>query len=142
MRAVQIRRIARVITGHVLGIVVACLIPAAVSAQPAIGTIATLAGTGTAGFSGDASAATSAQLNAPASVVADAAENVYIADAGNFRIRRVDAVTGVISTFAGTGTAGVSGDGGPAINAQFQAIKSLAINSAGDLFVSEHEDRE
>lgn len=137
MRPVQIRRIARVITGHVLGIVVACLIPAAVSAQPTIGTIATLAGTGTAGFSGDASAATSAQLNAPASVVADAAENVYIADAGNFRVRRVDAVTGVISTVAGTGTAGFSGDGGPAINAQFQEIKSLAITGAGDLFVSD-----
>jgi len=137
MRAVRIRGVAGAIARLAVGITVACLTPADLSAQPTIGTIATLAGTGTPGFSGDDSDAHSAQLNAPAGVVADTAGNVYIADAGNFRIRRVDAVTGVISTFAGTGTAGSSGDGGPAINAQFQEIKSLAINSAGDLFISD-----
>ena len=89
-----------------------------ITSQVTVGaTVTTVAGTGTAGFSGDGSAATSAQLNAPYGVAADADGNLYIADGSNHRIRRVDVSTGVISTIAGTGTAGSSGDDGPATSA-------------------------
>src|SRR5258708_30017070 len=78
------------------------------------GVITTVAGNGTQGFSGDGGPATSASLNLPAWVVLDSSGNLYIADAGNHRIRRVDAVTGIITTAAGNGMPGFSGDG-PAI---------------------------
>src|SRR5215208_4674453 len=78
----------------------------------AAGVISTFAGTGTAGLSGDGGAATSARLNAPADVAIDAAGNVYIADSGNSRIRKVTPA-GIISTYAGT-ISGYSGDGGQA----------------------------
>ena len=65
-----------------------------------------MAGTGTAGFSGDGGLATSAQLYTPYNIAVDAANNLYIADYGNQRIRKVDAATGNITTIAGTGTAG------------------------------------
>ena len=72
------------------------------------GTLSTLAGTGTAGYSGDGGQATSAQLNTPLGVALDAQGNLYIADYANHRIRKVSG--GIISTVAGTGTAGYSGD--------------------------------
>ena len=75
------------------------------------GLITTVAGTGTGGFSGDGGAATSALLNFPAYISFDAAENMYIGDDGNHRIRKITAGTGIISTIAGTGTAGYNGDG-------------------------------
>ena len=76
-------------------------------------TITTLAGTGIAGFSGDTGQATAAQLNIPAGVAADAAGNVYIADTSNHRVRKVSPA-GVITTLAGTGVPGFSGDTGQA----------------------------
>ena len=80
------------------------------------GVITTVAGNGTAGFSGDNGPATSAQLNYPQGVAVDSAGNLYIADTGNNRIRKVS--NGVITTVAGNGTAGFSGDNGPATSAQ------------------------
>ena len=78
------------------------------------GTITTVAGTGEAGYSGDDGLATIAKLNGPSGVAVDEAGNIYIADTDNNRIRKVDASTGNITTVAGTGAAGYSGDGGPA----------------------------
>src|ERR1035438_7666728 len=81
------------------------------------GIISTVAGSGTAGFGGDGSAATSAQLNAPFGVAVDAAGNLYIAEFGNNRVRKV-ATNGNIGTLAGNGVSGFSGDNGQATSAQ------------------------
>ena len=100
------------------------------------GTIATIAGTGVAGFSGDGGPATSAQLNQPVRVALDAAGNVYIADLDNHRIRRI-APDGTISTFAGTGVEGYGGDGGPATSAQLDEPAGVALDAAGNLYVAD-----
>ena len=99
------------------------------------GTISTLAGTGSSGYSGDGGPGTSAKLNTPTSVSAGAGA-VYIADAGNARVRAVGAY-GVITTVAGTGSAGYSGDGGPATSAQLEYPVGLAVDSSGDLFIAD-----
>src|SRR5438034_33703 len=75
------------------------------------GIITTLGGNGIAGFSGDGGLATSASLSGPTGVCRDANGNVYIADYGNNRVRKIDAVTGVITTIAGNGSTGYTGDG-------------------------------
>ena len=93
------------------------------------GNISTIAGTGSAGFSGDGGRATAAQINFPRHVALDGAGNLYIADASNHRIRRVDA-SGNISTIAGTGTGGFSGDGGMASAAQLNDPRGIAVDSA------------
>src|SRR5439155_20751462 len=82
------------------------------------GTITTVAGNGTFGFSGDGGPATAAELGTPVGVALDGAGNLFIADYYNYRIRRVDAGTGTITTVAGNGTQGFSGDGGPATAAE------------------------
>ena len=99
--------------------------------------ISTVAGTGGAGSTGDGGPAISAQLNYPARIALDSAGNLYIADAFNQRIRKRDAVTGVITTVAGTGVSGYSGDGGPAISAQLSNPQGVAVDSAGNLYISE-----
>jgi uncharacterized protein (TIGR03437 family) len=98
------------------------------------GIITTVAGNGTSGFSGDGGRATSAQLNRPGSVAVDAAGNLFIADGGNQRIRKVSP-SGIITTVAGNGTQGYFGDGGPATSAQLVA-GSLAVDSAGNLYIA------
>jgi uncharacterized membrane protein YbhN (UPF0104 family) len=80
------------------------------------GTITTVAGNNAVGYSGDNGQATNATLYAPAGVAVDGAGNLYIADAGNNRIREVN-TSGIITTIAGNGTAGFSGDNGPATSA-------------------------
>lgn len=98
--------------------------------------IFTIAGNGAPGFSGDNGPAVRAQLNSPSAVAVDALGNVYIADTRNHRIRRVD-VDGTISTVAGNGTAGFSGDGGPAVNAQLSRVVGLAVDFFGNVFVAD-----
>ncbi len=100
------------------------------------GIITTVAGTAISGYSGDGGPATSASLAFPTSVIVDTAGNLYIADAANFVIRKID-TNGIITTFAGTGSIGFSGDGGPAINAQFGEVNGLALDAAGSLYVAD-----
>lgn len=108
----------------------------------ATGVISTVAGTGTAGYSGDGGPATSAQIGGAygqdnavgISVALDASGNLYIADAANNVIRKVTATTGVITTIAGTGTAGFSGDSGSALNAELNSPSQIAFDGAGNLY--------
>jgi sugar lactone lactonase YvrE len=100
------------------------------------GTITTLAGTGTSGYSGDGGAAASAQLAYPNGVAVDSSGNVYIADGGNNRIRKVD-TSGNIATIAGNGTCCYSGDGGAATSAQLNYPDSVAVDSAGDVYIAD-----
>ncbi len=102
------------------------------------GVITTVAGTGIAGFSGDDGPATSAQLNSPASIAVDAEGDIFIADTFNDRIRKI--TNGVITTVAGTGADGFSGDGGSARSAELSAPTSIAIDSAGDLFIADRSN--
>ncbi len=104
----------------------------------AAGIITTVAGNGTAGYSGDGGAATAAQLNAPISVTADLLGNIYIADNNNNVIRKVDA-GGTITTYAGNGTYGYGGDGGPATSAavEFRGPFGLKVDVSGNLFIAD-----
>jgi hypothetical protein len=98
-------------------------------------TITTVAGTGTAGFSGDEGPAMGAQLSDPLSIAADVAGNLFIADKDNHRIRKVAAGTGITTTVAGTGTGGFSGDGGSATGARINNPTSVAVDESGNLFI-------
>jgi len=98
--------------------------------------ITTVAGKSGAGYSGDGGAATNANLYSPQDVAVDSAGNLFIADAGNNRIRKVD-TSGIISTVAGKSSAGYSGDGGAATNARLNYVRGVAIDSAGNLFVAD-----
>ena len=100
------------------------------------GNISTVAGTGTDGYSGDGAAATAARLNSPSGVAVDGAGNLYIADTGNSRIRKVDS-SGNISTVAGTGTRGFSGDGAAATAAQLRNPQGVALDGAGNLYIAD-----
>ncbi len=100
------------------------------------GTITTIAGTGTRGYNGDNIAATSAQLAGPRQVVLDAQGNLYIADQLNHRIRRVD-TSGKITTVAGTGTPGLSGDGMAATSAMLNQPAGVGFDSAGRLHIAD-----
>jgi sugar lactone lactonase YvrE len=100
------------------------------------GIIRTIAGTGEAGFSGDGGPALSAALDYPFSVAVDAAGSLFIADVGNVRIRKIDAA-GVISTVAGSGLSGYSGDGGPATQAQLYGPYGLALDTRGNLLIAD-----
>jgi len=103
------------------------------------GIISTIAGTGTGGFSGDGGLATSANLQNPFSVAVDASGNVYIADASNSRIRKVN-TTGIISTYAGNGSFGFSGDGAAAIAAQLDAPTGVAIDGSNNLYIADQSN--
>ncbi len=101
------------------------------------GIITTIVGTGVGGYSGDGGPATDAQIDGPFEVAMDAANNIYIADRHNHCIRKVD-TSGVISTVAGNGVAGYSGDGGPAANAQLNGPFGLAMDAAGDIYIADY----
>lgn len=130
---------------HAAVSVTAVTLAAALAAAPAganAGDIAVVAETGLAGYGGDGNAATVAQLFAPHGVALDISGNVFIADPANNRIRRVDGATGTISTFAGTGTAGSSGDGGPASAAELNGPRDVAVDSDGDVFFADTANNE
>jgi sugar lactone lactonase YvrE len=108
------------------------------------GVISTVAGNGQPGFSGDGGPATAAELNQPEAVAVDAVGNLFIADWGNHRIRKVirPAVSvpsepGLIFTIAGNGQSGFSGDGGPATQASLSTVLGLALDAAGDVFIAD-----
>jgi len=100
------------------------------------GTIATFAGNGTGGYSGDAGAAASAELRNPYTVALDSSGNLYIADTSNNVIRMVN-TSGIITTVAGNGLEGYSGDGGPATSAQIFNPAGVAVDSFGNLFIAD-----
>jgi RHS repeat-associated protein len=101
------------------------------------GIITTVAGTLTPTSLGDGGPAIGASLGSPASVAVDSSNNIYIADAGYYRIREVSASTGNITTVAGNGTLGYSGDGGPATAANLNYPESLTLDAAGNLYIAD-----
>ncbi|MDP9387807.1 MAG: hypothetical protein M3Q48_07720, partial [Actinomycetota bacterium] len=103
------------------------------------GMIATVAGTGTRGFGGDGERGVGARLTAPAGVAVDGETpaNLFVADTGNHRVRRVDGSTGVISTVVGTGQAGFGGDGGDARAARLDSPFGVAVRPNGELLVAD-----
>lgn len=109
------------------------------------GVITTIAGSGPVGpgpggFGGDGGLATNAVLNFPNKVTFDLAGNLFVADNANHRIRRIDAITGAITTIAGTGVAGFSGDGGLATNAELFGPVSVLIQSNGDILITDQRN--
>ena len=95
------------------------------------GIITTIAGNGTAGFAGDNGLATLSVINGPWGVCVDDLDNIYIADHGNNRIRKINA-SGIITTYAGTGVQGYSGDGGSATNAQIAQVYDISVDAKGN----------
>jgi sugar lactone lactonase YvrE len=111
------------------------------------GVITTVAGSGGAGYSGDGVSATAASLLSPGCLVVDSEGNLLIADSGNFRVRSVSGVQvvtvpaiGNINTFAGNGTAGYGGDGGPALLATLNQPDGLTFDAAGNLYVADQQN--
>ena len=98
--------------------------------------ISTIVGTGTRGFSGDGGPATNAQLNNPTGVAVDAGGNIYVADYWNNRVRKISQ-NGIITTVAGTGTPGYSGDGGPADKAMLWGPLAVAVDVSGNLYIAD-----
>jgi len=99
------------------------------------GTISTVAGTGKRGYAGDGGLALQAELNEPYEIRFDQAGNMFFVEMRNHLVRRVDAKSKIISTVAGTGKEGFSGDGGPAIKAQLKQPHSIQFDSGGDLYI-------
>ena len=102
-----------------------------------MGTVAIIAGTGIEGFSGEGGPATAAKLGGPAAVAVDTFDNIYIADGANNRVRKVDAITGFITTIAGLGSGSFSGDGGPASAAELYGPNGLYFDKHGNLYVTD-----
>lgn len=104
------------------------------------GIISTIAGTpGTYGYSGDGGLATAAQMGFPSGLCVDATGAIYVADAGKHVIRRISA-SGIISTVAGTGVAGYSGNGGPATSAQLSAPTDVSVDASGNLYIADRDN--
>ena len=121
------------------GFFIACHVQNKVYRVTANDTLHIVAGTGISGYSGDGSSATSAQLNGPSGLALDVLGNLYIADEHNSRIRKVTS-SGIISTVAGTGISGYSGDGGPAVAAQLDGPDSVALDASGNLYIADRNN--
>ena len=102
------------------------------------GIISTVAGNGTQGFTGDGGLAISAKLSQPSAISIDKSGNLYIADIGNYRIRKVNANTGFISTVAGNGTPSFGGDGGAATAASFYYPSNITIDTSGSFYIPDY----
>src|SRR5436309_5254850 len=106
----------------------------------ATGVITTVAGNGINTVAGDGGAATSASLSHPNGVALDAGGNLYIADLGNERIRKVAAATGIITTVAGNGVFGFAGDGGAATDASLGVPVGVAVDAGGNLHIADYSN--
>lgn len=102
------------------------------------GIITTIAGNGSAGYSGDGGLAINARLSGPLRLFGDSAGNIFICDQWNHAIRKVNAVTGIITTIAGNGTAGYTGDGGLAIHATLNQPSGIFIDKRDNIFIAEY----
>src|SRR5262249_11277082 len=105
------------------------------------GTIETVAGQGIAGYAGDGGPGKDARLRAPRGLALAAHGDLYIADTGNHAIRRLASATGILTTIAGTGAAGFSGDGGAAVVAGLDQPEGLSVGPAGDLYIADTGNR-
>jgi len=103
----------------------------------ATGNITTYAGNGTGGYTGDGGPATAAELNYPDGVAVDGSGNIYIADTDNSVIREVNHTTENITTYAGNGTGGYAGDGGPATAAELQFAQGIAVDGSGNIYIAD-----
>ena len=106
-----------------------------VSAAP--GDISTVAGNGSGAFSGDDGPAVSASIRYPQAIALDTLGNLFITDLVNQRIRRVDVVTGIMTTIAGTGSSNYNGDGIPAVTAQLNYPDGVAVAPNGDVYIAD-----
>jgi len=104
----------------------------------ASGVITTIAGNGTCGYAGDGSPAIDAEVRYVSGIAVDGAGNLYLAGQGNFVIRKVSAATGIITTVAGTGTQGFSGDGGPATSAELGYLNDVAAGVNGNVYIADN----
>ena len=103
--------------------------------------ISTVAGNGTYGYGGDGGPATAASFCDPNGIAADSSGHLFVSDMENECIREIDLSTDLINTVAGNGTAGFAGDGGPASAAEFNSVVGIAVNSQGDLFIADYQNR-
>jgi sugar lactone lactonase YvrE len=103
------------------------------------GMLVNVVGTGASGYSGDGGPATKAKMNLPAGLTFDRHGNLYIADRANHRVRKVD-TKGTITTVAGNGTAGFSGDGGPATQASLNLPSGMVVDKQGNLYIADRSN--
>lgn len=140
---IRLQAVPLILAGSLLCILTGCLSSGSHPIViPANGDITTVAGNGVVGYAGDGGVATSAKLFAPNGVAVDSAGNIYIADSGNDRIRKVTASTGIISTVAGVGAQApyYNGDGIPATSAQLNNPTSVAVDSAGNIYIGDQQN--
>ena len=104
------------------------------------GMITTIAGNGDRGYAGDDGPATAAELNKPNDLWVDTSGNLFIADTENHRIRKVDIVTGIISSIAGNGDGEYSGDNGPAVAASLKRPRGISIDGDGNIYIADTEN--
>src|SRR5208282_1098671 len=125
-----------------LTLLVLFAVSGALEAQSKPRVVTTLAGTASEGYAGDGGPALSAKFMAVSGIAIDAKGNVYVADTQNYRIRKIDPASGIITTIAGSGQVwpmggGFSGDGGPATAALLQLPQGVGVDSAGNLYIAD-----